>query len=364
LPELGFRLVARVEQSSTGIARLDTTSDGQLYATFDRAVVYRLEGNAWVLVADDAPAEIVGINDAGRIWAASPNLAAAWDGDAWTEYGPEAGWLFPVGTHWDLLSDFMSASDGTVWMATDQDVRAFDGKRWRVYTYADMMMEPVYIDDYIRSTFSLAEANGVIWVGECTNNPLGPVGGAGARWFDGQSWHGADSPAATGCVTEIAIAPDGVVWLDVGPTLYGYDPAADNWNAYRLPTPPDGFARFGYVTDMLFDAGGDLWLEMSTCGPCHCYTTFPRYHFERASGAFHRVISGMEDAPSILRFDATGQGWRFAIDGVHRLEGDHFELVGDARISDYIPVIQTLDGDIWAICTAEGNRGLWLLPVE
>jgi hypothetical protein len=263
-----------------------------------------------------------------------------------------------------LVSDFLAASDGTIWIATGQDVRAFDGERWRVYTYADMTMESVDIDDSgLKSEFSLAEVNGVIWVGECTNSPLGPVDGVGARWFDGEAWHGADSPAATGCVTEIATGPDGIVWLDVGPALYGHDPVAHTWTAYRLPAPPDGLDRFGYITDMPFDADGNPWPEITTCGGAHCYNTFPRYRLDRAAGAFQRVVADVEFAESKLLFDTRGQGWRFDADGVYRLEGAHFVLAGDAQVYGS-PVVQTPDGAIWVICRTKEGGGLWFLPGE
>jgi hypothetical protein len=314
-----------------------------------------------VPVVDDAPAEIIGVSDSGRVWAAALDMAAAWDGEAWVEYGLDAGWLFAVGTHWQLVSSFLSASDGTIWMATGQDVRAFDGERWRVYTYADMTMESVRIDDpNQKSEFSLAEVNGVIWVGECTHSPLGPVNGVGARWFAEGAWHGADSPAATGCVTKIAPGPDGIVWLDVGPTLYGYNPAADAWNAYRLPAPPDGFPRFGYITDMPFDAGGNPWPEMTICTGAHCHDAVARYRLDRASGVFHRIGSDVVFTSSRLLFDTRGQGWRFDPYGIYRLKGDHFELAGDAR--GYGPVTQTPDGSIWVICRTDEGGGLWILP--
>jgi hypothetical protein len=366
LPDLGFRLVARVEHPD--FAGLTITSHGQIYAIFNQVLdgslhsaPYRLEGDAWVLVADDAPSEIVGFSDSGSVWAAAPDMTAVWNGEAWVEYGPDAGWTFAVGTQWQLVSGFLSASDGTIWIATGQDVRAFDGERWRVYTYSDMTMEPVHTDDGIRSRFSLAEVNGVIWVGECTHSPLGPVDGVGARWFDGGAWHGADSPAATGCVTEIAKGPDGVVWLDVGPTLYGHDPVANTWTAYHLPAPPDGSNRFGYITNMPFDADGNPWPELTTCGGAHCYYTFPRYRLDRASGSFQRVVSNVEFTGSRLIFDTRGQGWRFDLDGIYRLKGNHFEFVSDAQVQSSA---RTPDGAIWIICRTKEGGGLWVLPGE
>ena len=47
--------------------------------------------------------------------------------------------------------------------------------------------------------------SGTVWVRECEWGGPGPFGGRGVRWFDG-SWHGADSPVASGCAT---VGPEG-----------------------------------------------------------------------------------------------------------------------------------------------------------
>jgi len=40
-------------------------------------------------------------------------------------------------------------------------------------------------------------------MGECDWDGPGLVGGCGARWYDEHTWHGADLPVASGCMTVI-----------------------------------------------------------------------------------------------------------------------------------------------------------------
>lgn len=367
-PDFGpFRLAATFEGEGLFVDfydQLDSTGDGQVYATLDGWATYRLEGDRMALVVDEAPAEILGVDDTGGVWAASESLVFNWDGEKWTEYGPDAGWISDPMQWYGSPYGLFSASDGTVWTATSQDVRSFDGERWRIYTYADMNMEPVAVDDVTWSGFSLAEADGVIWVGECTFCPLGPIGGVGARWFDGDTWHGVDSPAATGCVTEVAVAPDGAVWLDIGPSLYRHNPATGAWDGFRLPVPPDEhITRFGVVTELNFDANGDPWLGLTTCGGAHCYMDLVRYHFERASGTYH-LVGSQWPIESVMHFDGSGQGWLFGLGEVSRLEGDDFETVNYLMVPLPYGTTQTPDGTIWAIGEMEETFGVWQIAAE
>jgi len=55
-------------------------------------------------------------------------------------------------------------------------------------------------------------------MGECDWDGPGLVGGCGARWYDEHTWHGADLPVASGCMTVIEEDRFGRIWLGVDDT--------------------------------------------------------------------------------------------------------------------------------------------------
>ena len=356
LPDIGpFLAVAHfppVESRFPFIKLL--AEEDMLYAVVDgaEAYVYPFDKDEWSLLANNPPASMIGIDHAGRVWAASPERAAVYEANNWMEFGSDAGWSLDPKNY--AVRHFLAASNGEIWITTDRDVRAFDGEKWEVFTYADISMTPPGGDpDSVFSVFSLAETEGTIWIGECTFSGPGPAGGVGARWFDGLAWSGLDSPAASGCVTAIAIAPDSGVWLDIGPELYRYDLQRQAWRGWRLPEPPDGATSFGEVSDITFDANGDPWLELTTCGGASCYRGYVRYHFE--DGVWEQV--GPEiGTHSQLFFDEQGRGWLFG-------EGN-VSLMG-IDLPVHAPTIEAVaqdeNGEIWIIAQIEEKRGLWRL---
>jgi len=337
-----------------------------------------LEETAWVVYLSDYTGEIAGIDASGRVWVVSEggDRISAWDGDSWTAYGADAGWTPITDTwYWTAVGDpgqryargGESDALGRLWFATSQDVRVFDGERWTVLTLQDMGMEPSLDDDPELGFGVTILSSGAVWVRECDWGGPGPIGGRGVRWFDGSTelttggstWHGADSPVASGCATAIAEDGDGRVWLGMEDTLWRHDPASGEWTKFAPPEPPIDWTRFGFVNYLTVDPSGDPWLMMVLCG-ASCYGKIVLYHVH--DGAWTQIgkVVEFEVVPYSLVFTADAS-WLFWDRVVYRLKGDVPEPVADLYVQS---VAVDTSGRVWFLAKHEDQDWLWALDPD
>jgi hypothetical protein len=336
----------------------------------DRSVTQRAD-DAWrVHLADsdldsyfDAGGQIVGIDAAGRVWVASDDTAeiAAWDGADWTPYTADEGWT-PVGTGDDWYRAINWGQNDRrerFWLATSEDVRVFDGKRWAVYHPEDMGIGPPEHEELIHDFhLRVMQESEWVWLGACEWAGPGPVGGRGVRWFDGETWQGADSPVASGCAMAIEEDPSGRVWLGVQAVVWRYDPASGDWARFAPPDdPPDENERwrYGAVTDIDLDAAGDPWVTILLCGGASCDTEV-LYHV--SDGVWTQVGGLGFYRGAIIEVDGTP--WFFG-SGVHRIEGATLEMVAPLLIES-VAVDDT--GTVWFVAQYRGAEHLWAIARE
>ncbi len=369
--EIGpFRRVAGAPE----YGRLAMTPDGGLYLLGTESA-YRLMDDEWTVLFNDAPAYLLGVAPSGEIWAAEGMSIFRWNESGWHTFEEESGWpqSEDESTFYDPVGEILFASDDSVWVATNLDVRRFDGQRWRVYGFAEMAISNTWMDepeDLMGLTFTISEVNGVIWLGGCKFLPPGPVPmGSGLRWFDGASWRIPDSSVSSGCITAIAQAPDGSVWMDlskdVAPTdddpfpapdqmLTRYDPDASAWESHPLPEP-DGFNRWAHVMDLSYDASSNPWLEMELCGGASCYGLPTRLYYNRAADSFVILEYEQVDIYTYLFFDSNGQGWLFSR-RLFKMVDEEFVLVDELVTAS---AIQAPNGRIWSLAYFGDELGLW-----
>jgi ligand-binding sensor domain-containing protein len=302
------------------ITGLRTDPDGTLWVFTTYGYGLWREGQ-WTMQHSDRSEIMVGVDDAERMWFfVNEDGSKIYTRDSGSEYKlADTGWL-PVldpvglggrGVHTD--------ADGRVWLATDQDVRAFDSAEWTVFSRKDMdMIPPSDADISTLFTLELVGQPGQIWIGECDWGGLGPVGGSGARWFDGQVWEGADSPAASGCVTAIQGDSLGRVWLGVDADLWRYDPATGDWTRFAPPQPPEGY-HFCNITDIALDPAGNPWPVFPLCGGASC--TGKALHYRLQDGAWVQIGDISHYTNQILLFDGAGTPWLLG-GGVYRIEAN------------------------------------------
>jgi ligand-binding sensor domain-containing protein len=131
-------------------------------------------------------------------------------------YDPAADdWTTFTGADHPILDDiwaYLAASDGTLWVGSEDGVVQFDGSSWR--TPAASGSAPVNVDD-------LAEGpDGSLWV--AADGELGHL--ADGRWSY-YPW------PSDGWLETLAIAPDGSVWAGYE-GLGRFDPTSGTWQMF------------------------------------------------------------------------------------------------------------------------------------
>ncbi len=368
-----FRPVAAVEDILPGESEhLYVAPDGGLWLFTDQgAARFSQDGTRPVVSTTDVGTP-VGVDAAGRIWAIGENHAtiSAWVGSAWTSYGAEAGWtpLYEdeAETWYRYVGWGQSDAAGRFWLPTSADVRFFDGARWTVFTPAEMGMEEEEEEEeeendnaardlIVDLALTTAEHADQVWVGACLWSGPGPFGGWGARWFDGQTWRGAESPVASGCVNRIIEDGSGRVWLGADGTVWRYDPPSKAWVKFTPPEePPFGFRRFGSITGLAQAPAGDVWATFLLCGGASCDT---EALYRLRDGAWTLIPEHPLMARPALAFDPAGIPWLFG-EAVYRILENDLEMVGQLQAQSL-----AIDpaGQVWFTAWHRGQNRLWTL---
>ncbi|MFA9566463.1 MAG: two-component regulator propeller domain-containing protein, partial [Acidimicrobiales bacterium] len=156
-------------------------------------------------------------------------------------------------------ADMAVAADGTLWVASGEEVLAYDGDEWARFTTADGLPS-----DGISSV--AVAPNGDVWVGTADDFQGDPSGGV-AR-FDGGAWTTFDEADGlyASAVTALTVGSDGTVWAVHGgadAAGYGEEPGVSavssfNGTTWSAATIADVGAGFGWGAAV--DDSGTLWI--------------------------------------------------------------------------------------------------------
>jgi hypothetical protein len=361
-PPSSFRRVVPIDAAALGTVNGLRVSDGTLWLITDK-VVARLTDTAWSVYLPAYTGKVAGIDVGGRIWVVNErgDGISAWDGapfgngGSWTSYDADAGWIPLTGVEHDVRgghNDWL----GRPWFATSEDVRVFDGERWIVITPQDMGMETISYYDFSPSfSVTVSESADQVWVSRCVWGAIGPAEGGSVRWFDGHTWHGADSPVASGCAPTIREDESGYIWVGTSNALWRYDPVSESWTALR----PDLSTAF-LILDTVGDPSGDMWVSLTLCGGS-CFNTIDIYHVSIQDGTWTRVLEceGYNSPRVIL--DAAVTPWLFVEGRVYQIVDNVPELVTHLAASF---VVMDTAGRVWFVAEHEGQDWLWTLDSD
>ncbi len=355
--------------------KLDTYSHVQVRALADGSVwiitnqsVLRWNTQAWEEILSGSEDMLAAVDDNGRLWVLgqATSTITAWQDGQWMTYAADSGWMdagLPPMEGWTLTPwSFYSGVEGKLWVPMANDVRAFEDERWTSYSLDDMGFAPMEMEDIgIVHSISVAKDGTEVWVGECYYSGPGPMGGGGVRWFDGTTWHGADLPVGSSCVSAIQQDSAEDVWLGTYEIIWRFESSTQSWTEYPLPESLLLDYNFAYAQQLIIDQNGDLWAIMQMCGGASCGGSSNLYRLH--DGEWSLIIDAQSWSVPLMQLalDGSGQGWLFGDGKVYQLEAEFINQVAsmDARGVGVDP-----DGRIWVLAGSENNVALWLLEPQ
>lgn len=304
--------------------------DGTLWLTTDLALASLKQG-IWTIhpIYGDV---LLGFDDAGRAWTAFEDGAsiAAWDGQAWTVYGPQSGWSSagPVRRHEPFATvgeEIVTDDRGRIWIVTQNDVRVLDDDQWTIFTPEGAGFTPS--PEMVQEGFGYwlrdiaRDSVGDVWVTDCAWMGPGPMG-RGARWYTGNQWQGDKTEeVSSGCIEDIEVDTSGRIWMGVDADLVSYTPG-EGWENLGHPEfNPEWGLRWGWISNITLGADGSAWLYYSPCGGASCDTGLSIL-FALRDGEW---IFVSDRGPFDLALDDSGDGWLCTADGLYRIAGESVE---------------------------------------
>lgn len=292
----------RVDWCATCVGTMAPTADGLWFSTFDSFA--HLHAATGEIERFQVPAGLT-------------------DRDAWFPFNPVA--VAADGMVWG----FLSAADGR------RTVASFDGASWRAFTPADGLPEGT-------PGWRMAiEAGGAVWV---------TTSDAGAARFDGRAWtrYGLAEGLPSAQVTDVAVAPDGRVWLATRDGLAVFDGLA--WSTI---TAADGLPSTGAAT---IDIGpdGSLWAGLWDAGRAGDVGHAAGLG-RRSDGAWTRFTTAdglPDDQVSGLVFDRRARPWVMTEGGVARFDDGRWQPQSESDglggpVDGASVLAASADGDLW-----------------
>jgi len=295
----------------------------------------------------------------------------------WTKYSGENGWealKSPEDLGMAVASGqyiWMASLDelpGQIWLSTREDVRRFDGVRWKIFKLEEMGLTQGTKDPNF-DPFPLPllgveaiQSTGEVWVGECDSWPNSlPFDGSGARWFDGKSWRGKSTPVESGCVHSIQEDAAGNIWMAVNFSLWRFTPSTQAWVNFTL-TEFSAHSQ-SFIFDIAISDAGEPWLiTQALCPGGGACTSRTLYHLEEGVWRPVGSITNVSINLGAVLSDSAGTIWLLPSQGesgFYRIVDNIPQLVSNLIVNDW-----TMDttGRIWVIGKAgqEDKDSLWL----
>jgi signal transduction histidine kinase/ligand-binding sensor domain-containing protein len=318
-----------------GAVALAQTSDGYLWIAGPSGL-FLFDGIAFerVELPHDPKLSSLGLMSAfaprgGGLWVGFTfGGVALLKGGRWQVFSVADG--LPPSTPWQ----FAETPDGTVWVATSNDLARFDGTRWKAV--GSQMGLPVSSNPIL-----FVDSQGTIW-----------AGGVNALFFLRPGEHqfrnqpvAVPTPWESNSMTE---SSNGTVWLDTGFELV---PVAQN--------PPPGKPRSSSRGGLVFDHNGTLWASVDGLRRIA--------HPERATlgSALHTqdIADAYVDADGLtsrtvfaFQVDREGNVWVGTTNGLDRFSEP--SLKAPLQAAENLKIVPTIV--VAGVAPADDEGGLWV----
>ena len=236
------------------VSSLAVTADGVMWIGTGGMGVSRFDGQNWTGYTgqDGLPNDnIMSLTVApdGSVWAGTAGGVSHFDGQKWTSYTTQDGLAHRI------VQAIAVAPDGTVWAGTNGGVSRLDGQQWTSYTTEDGL-----INDRVQSI--AVASDGSVWIGtiDGASHFIDPTGstGEGPAWI---SYPESDDGLAQKLVTSILEDRDGSLWFGVSSGLsHLTDPADSTGDGQSWTTFAGRDGSPGNAIDLALAPDGSLWV--------------------------------------------------------------------------------------------------------
>jgi len=280
-------------------------------------------------VGVQAFSSVVATDDA--VWAAIRGGAIRWDkanGEA-TVHTDDA---LPLVAAWQIGE----APNGDIWMGNSGWMARFDGE-WSLFEF-DRTNPPWGPEGF--------DADGNVW---------SVIGMSAIGRFDGSTWETLTLPSPEQSVEpfNLAVAPDGTVWVIAGvtepddPTRIIYEFDGETWIAH------DELRGIGgYGASLIVDPAGGVWVGPT--GTVADPSAVGVAHFDGSTWRLYTTEDGLLDNLSFVTGAGDGVVWASSDGGLSRFDGSSWTAYPDT--ADRHPAAVDPNGMLW-MPTADGVAG-------
>ena len=246
-------------------------------------------------------------------------------------------WQTDAGLPELAVQSIFEASDGYLWIGTQEGLARFDGAKFEVF---DHVNTPALKSDFI--TAIVEDGDHALWIGTTQ--------GLAMRSADGRfTTFGSEQGFPLPRVSMAAADSDGSVWIGgrggVAHIVHGH--------VERVFGVADGLAN-DFVGYLAVDRDGTLWV--TTRGHLHRIKSGKVENFSEAEGLKGHSISGLFTSRS-------GELWVLTIgSGLFRRDGDRFNAWWPNGVPESVNVrdlLEDRDGTIWVATDARGVFRTW-----
>ena len=348
--------------------------DGALWGTGCREGVYRWDGTSWVpLPQEGRPATYaagLALEDSGAVWVSNSGSGVSrFDGTTWTTWTTDDGFTR------DHVYTIEPASDGTVWVGTDDGVARYAHGTWTAFPGAEVGIpevtsivatdEGVWAAGYTGGDRFAARFDGVVWHPVTAEDGLDAIAPGDARFvatpdgtwavtnaallrLEGSRWHRLVSLDVPGPGDQVLWSPMAARSSDelwIGPN--------GDWGIWRLANGTwthfperDGLAGGGFWDAFAFTADGAVWASGH-----QGVVRFDGSTWERVASGEHRALTlGPDGTPWAARWQDSAQGWV-----VGPVEGP--PLAGAVPLDFVGSLVVVSEDDVWAGWTGGWSEG-------
>jgi hypothetical protein len=343
------------------ISILYASDDGTVWLQTEHQIIV-LRGNNWEIALDDIPGEILGIDESGLSWTLNSDGSSisSWDGKLWNTYSEESGWN-AIGESSFIKDGPITDQFGQLWIVTSEDLRVFDGHRWRRFIPKDLgLSHPLELDEGVLPNIHLKylQITQELWLGSCNWTGAGPIGGQGVLRYDGRSWQGINEATSSGCTEVIVEDREGRTWFGLDGDVWRYDPNTGTQNKFvGPPSPFEDSGFFAGVRAIALDAENIPWTDFLFCGGGGCGFGTILYHYE--NGEWIEIIQEDFNYHELV-FDQSGGPWLLTPGGIFEIVGNQLELFLELPI-DPNSVVKSRGGQVWFLVKFGDVRQLWSL---